>query len=215
MSKLGHTDGFAETISASLASSGMAQIRDLATRIPADTAPATLTLLLRTAERFTLGAFQTLASKATCGYAAFDDLLDFAARHGVAAYATDADGFFQRYNDQAVSLWGWAPPIGTQRWVGAWKMPCPVEDAPLAQALRERRMVRPDTVIGWRPDGDWIATRPLAIPIRSSKAGILGGINILLNVRSRVALEQRHDLPVAPDVQSLGAHGKLGRDHNA
>lgn len=208
-------DNVSEAVSLSWLGSGISQLRDLSSRIPADLVPTTATLLLRTAEKITLGAFETLANKASCGYAAFDDLLELASRHGVAAYATDADGFFHRYNDQAVSLWGWAPPIGTQRWVGAWKMPCPLEETPLARALRERRIVHPDTVIGWRPDGDWIATRPLAIPVRSSKAGVLGGINILLNVRSRVAIERRHDLPVAPDVRLVGTDGKPSQPDHA
>ena len=205
MAEMGQYNRTAEIISTALLGSRISQLRDLSARIPVDLAPATATLLLRTAEKITLNEFETLANRADGGYAAFDDLLELASRLGIAAYTTDADGFFMRFNDQAASLWGWAPTIGVQRWVGAWKVPCPVEKAPLARALRERRRVCPDTVIGWRPDGDWLATRPLAIPIRSRQTGMLGGVNILLDVRPRVDIERRHRLPASPDLRLISA----------
>lgn len=62
----------------------------------------------------------------------------------------------------------------------------------MAIALRERRQVREDVVLGWRPDDQRLAMRPLAMPIRARRVGMLGGVNLLLDVRERVALQQGH-----------------------
>lgn len=160
--------------------------------------PLASLLLLRALEEVIIGEFADLATRADRGYAAFDDIFDLATKLGVAAYATDADGFLARYNGAAEALWGWSPPIGRQRWGGAWRLEHldgrlrPMDASPMAIALRERRQVREDVVLGWRPDDQRLAMRPLAMPIRSCRAGMLGGVNLLLDVRERVGLKRAH-----------------------
>jgi PAS domain-containing protein len=174
----------------------LAPLQKLTSRARASQAPLAALLLLRATEEVVIAQFEALAARADRGYAAFDDVFDLAARVGVAAYATDADGFLQQFNEQACQLWGWSPPMGVQRWGGAWRLrhrdgrPRPMDDSPMAIALRERRQVREDAVHGWRPDKRSLAMRPLALPIRSHLYGMLGGVNLLLDVRERVRLEK-------------------------
>src|SRR5262245_17103708 len=39
-----------------------------------------------------------------------------------AIYVTDADGRITYYNEAAVELWGYRPPLGDSRWCGSWRL---------------------------------------------------------------------------------------------
>lgn len=188
----------AGALAANLAHAGIKPLKCLMAQAREAGSALAALLLHRTAEELILGEFASVAARADRGYAAFDDLFDLAARLGVAAYATDADGYLARYNNAAEALWGWSPPVGRQRWGGAWRLehldgrPRPMDASPMAIALRERRQVREDVVLGWRPDDQRLSVRPLAMPIRARRVGMLGGVNLLLDVRERLALQQGH-----------------------
>ncbi|MCX7373071.1 MAG: hypothetical protein NTW56_11685 [Alphaproteobacteria bacterium] len=162
--------------------------------------PLTASLMLRAAEGMMLTHLSDLAARAASGYAALDDLLHEAGQLGVAAYAADTDGYLRRYNDHAEQLWGWSPGIGVQRWFGAWALTHrdgrarPLSTSPMAVALRERRVVTEDVVFGRRPDAGQFANRPLAVPVRSSRWGVVGAVNFLIDVSQRVSIEERHVL---------------------
>jgi PAS domain-containing protein len=172
----------------------LAPLEKLNSRARASRAPLAALLLLRATEEVVIAQFEALAARADRGYTAFDCVFVLSARVGVAAYATDAGGFLQQFNEQTCQLWGWSLPMGVQRWGGAWRhrdgRPRPMDESPMAIALRERRQVREGAVHGWRPDKRSLAMRPLALPIRSHLYGMLGGIRLLLDVRERVRLEK-------------------------
>src|SRR5688500_8136333 len=65
----------------------------------------------------------------------------------VAIYTCNAIGQLTFYNEAAVSMWGKRPEIGKDLWCGSWKIfrsdntPMPLDDCPMAVALKERRPV--------------------------------------------------------------------------
>ncbi len=76
-----------------------------------------------------------------------------------AAYICDADGYIQLYNDAAAALWGREPVTGQDKWCGSVRMfqgdgaALPLEESPMAVALREARSVRGREVVIERRDG--------------------------------------------------------------
>ncbi len=176
------------------------QLQQLGQQAVAANKPLTAAFLLRAAESMMLTHLSDLAARAASGYAALDDLMHEAGRLGLAAYAADADGYLRRYNDQAEQLWGWSPGLGVQRWVGAWSLihrdgrDRAALTAPMAVALRERRVATEDVVLARRPDGGQFANRPVAVPVRSSRWGVLGAVNFLVDVSQRFSIERQHVL---------------------
>ena len=67
-----------------------------------------------------------------------------------ALYTTDADGWLTYYNDAAAALWGFRPTLGKARWSGAWRLdkpdgtPLPHDRCPMAEVLKQARVVRAD-----------------------------------------------------------------------
>ena len=76
-----------------------------------------------------------------------------------AVYTTDADGWLTYYNDAAADLWGYRPELGKTRWCGSWRIftpdgaPLPLDQCPMAVALKEGRAVRGVQAVLERPDG--------------------------------------------------------------
>jgi PAS domain-containing protein len=77
---------------------------------------------------------------------------------GVAVYTTDAAGGINYFNDAAVALWGRGADLG-QPWSGSWRLywpdgrPMPLDDSPMAIALRQDQPIRGVEVELERPDG--------------------------------------------------------------
>lgn len=117
-----------------------------------------------------------------------------------AVYACDADGRITLYNQAAADLWGRAPEVGAESWCGSWRMyrfdgaPLPLEECPVAVALKTGRTVRGMEVILERPDG----TRRTVVPhphlIRDSEGVITGAINMLMDVTDTRKAEQAQSL---------------------
>jgi PAS domain S-box-containing protein len=114
---------------------------------------------------------------------------------GVAVYTTDAQGRLTSYNEAAVALWGWRPPLGDARWCGSWKLfqsdgaPLPHEACPMALALREGRPVRGAHAIAERPDGARVPFIPYPTPMRDAAGTLVGAVNILVDISDRRAAE--------------------------
>lgn len=176
------------------------QLRDAATKICAAQTPLAKILVGRSVEKLIFNHLEQIANRACVGYAAFEDLFDQAEQFGVAAYAIDADGFLQRYNSHAAEAWGWSPTLGLQRWAGARDIHYPdgrlrpAAAAPIAMAMRERRIVQEDTVLFRKPDNSRVAGRGVALPVRSSGIGTLGGFNFFLDVTDRACLEHKNTI---------------------
>jgi PAS domain S-box-containing protein len=114
---------------------------------------------------------------------------------GVAVYTTDAEGRLDAYNEAAVALWGWRPPLGDARWCGSWRLrlpdgtPLPHDECPMAVALKEGRPVRGVEAIAERPDGTHVPFIPYPTPLRDEAGTLTGAVNVLVDISSRHAAE--------------------------
>ncbi|MEY2408779.1 MAG: hypothetical protein QOF48_1449 [Verrucomicrobiota bacterium] len=118
--------------------------------------------------------------------------------HGLPAaiYTTDAEGRIALYNEAAVELWGGAPERGKTLWCGSYKIfrpdgtPMPLDECPLAVALREGRAVRGEEILIERSDGTRRNVLPYPEPIRDAAGAIVGAVNMLVDLTDRKRAEQ-------------------------
>ena len=105
-----------------------------------------------------------------------------------AIYTTDAEGWLTYYNDAAARLWGYRPVIGKARWCGCWRIYTtdgaflPLDQCPMAVALKEGRAVRGVQAILERPDGTRTPFMPYPTPLRDGAGKVVGGSNMLLEI---------------------------------
>jgi PAS domain S-box-containing protein len=115
----------------------------------------------------------------------------------VAMYATDAEGKVTVYNQAAVTLWGRAPVVGSEQWCGSLRMfwpdgaPLPLDQCPMAIAIREGRSLEAMEAVVERPSGE--LRNVLAHPrvLRDSSGAVTGGVNILVDITERRQNERR------------------------
>ncbi|KQP33782.1 histidine kinase [Methylobacterium sp. Leaf104] len=119
-------------------------------------------------------------------------------------YTTDADGWLTYYNDAAAELWGYRPELGKTRWCGAWRIfttegaPLPLDQCPMAVAIREGRLVRGVQAVLERPDGTRISFMPYPTPLRDASGAVVAASNQLVQITDL----GRRDRP-----ETLGADG--------
>ncbi len=116
-----------------------------------------------------------------------------------AIYACDAEGRVTLYNDAAAALWGGEPEIGKDLWCGSWKIykpdgsPLPLEDCPMAIAIKDGRAILGQEIIIERQDGTrrWIL--PYPDPIRDESGAVVGAVNMLVDLTERKQMEQERE----------------------
>jgi PAS domain S-box-containing protein len=125
----------------------------------------------------------------------------------VALYSCDANGYVQLYNDAAEKLWGRKPNIGKDLWCGSWKIfktdgePLPLNECPMAIALKEGRISNTEIVIE-RPDGTQRNVIPHPQPVFDLHGNITGATNTLVDITDQ--LKTRKELQqVAKMVERL------------
>src|SRR6202012_812544 len=112
----------------------------------------------------------------------------------VAVYTCDTAGYIQSYNKAAVELWGREPVIGKDEWCGSWKLfrtdgqPLPLDQCPMAIALKEKRAVVGEEIIIKRNDGTLRNVLPYPVPTFDDSGELTGAINTLVDIT-----EQRKD----------------------
>ena len=112
-----------------------------------------------------------------------------------AVYTTDAEGYITFYNQAAAELAGRKPEIGIDQWCVTWRLfqpdgsPLPLEQCPMAIALKERRPVRGEELIAERPDGGRARLVPFPTPLFDNEGCLIGGINMLVDITERHASE--------------------------
>jgi len=119
-----------------------------------------------------------------------------------AVYTTDTAGRITYYNDAAVALWGYRPPLGTSEWCGSWKLfwpdgtPLPHDQCPMALALKENRAVRGMEAAAERPDGTRVPFIPYPTPLHDEAGKLIGAVNMLVDITDRKQAEERQALLV-------------------
>jgi PAS domain S-box-containing protein len=113
-----------------------------------------------------------------------------------AVYTCDNEGRITLYNEAAAKLWGRRPKLGEDQWCGSWKIfkpdgsPLPLNDCPMAIAIRDGRSVRGQEIIVERPDGTRVWVLPHPDPIRDESGKIVGTVNMLVQVDELKRVEQ-------------------------
>lgn len=106
----------------------------------------------------------------------------------VPIYTTDADGGVTYWNSACVALAGREPQLGHDRWCVTWKIYTtagdllPHDQCPMAQAIREQRIIRDAVAIAERPDGSRLAFRPYPTPLFDDQGAMTGAVNMLIDV---------------------------------
>jgi len=136
-------------------------------------------------------ALEALATKSECRVS-LDEL-------PVPIYTTDASGAVTYWNRACVALAGREPELGRDRWCVTWRIYTtagdfmPHDQCPMAEAIKEQRIVRDSVAIAERPDGSRVAFRPYPTPLFDEAGTMTGAINMLIDVteeQSAVLLEQ-------------------------
>ncbi len=110
---------------------------------------------------------------------------------GVAIYTTDAAGRLTFYNEAAVALWGWRPPLGDTRWCGSWRLSWPDgtpmrhDECPMAKALRENQPIRGKEAVAERPDGIRVPFIAYPTTLRDEAGTCVGAVNVLVDITDR------------------------------
>ncbi len=112
-----------------------------------------------------------------------------------AVYTCNADGYVQLFNESAVKLWGKTPEAGKDLWCGSWKIfnadgsPLPLENAPMAVALKGGPILNPELIVE-RPDGSRRNIIPHPQPLYDGEGKIRGAINTIIDITEQVTALQ-------------------------
>ena len=106
----------------------------------------------------------------------------------VPIYTTDTEGAVTYWNLACIELAGRVPQLGEDRWCVTWRIYTtegdfmPHDQCPMADAVKNREIVRDKVAIALRPDGTRVAFRPYPTPLFDSDGGFTGAINMLVDV---------------------------------
>jgi PAS domain S-box-containing protein len=119
-----------------------------------------------------------------------------------AVYTTDAEGRITYFNEAAADLWGSRPTLGSSEWCGSWKLywpdgtPLPLDECPMAIALKENRPVRGMEAVAERPDGTRVPIIPYPTPLHDESGRLVGAVNMLVDITERKRAEEQQALLV-------------------
>jgi PAS domain S-box-containing protein len=118
-----------------------------------------------------------------------------------ALYTTDASGRITFYNEAAAAIWGRRPELG-EEWCGSWKIyasdgtQVPLDQCPMAVAVKERRAVRGIEAIVERPDGTRVSLIPYPTPMYNASGEMIGAVNVLVDISEHKRVEETLELLV-------------------
>lgn len=118
-----------------------------------------------------------------------------------AFYTCDPEGRIKLYNDAAAVLWGRQPEVGKDLWCGSWKIyrtdgsELPLQECPMAIAIREGRSVLGQEIVIERPDGARRHVLPHPMPIFNACGELVEAVNMLVDITDQRQAEaaQRTD----------------------
>jgi PAS domain S-box-containing protein len=108
----------------------------------------------------------------------------------VPIYTTDAKGRVTYWNHACIDFSGREPELGRDKWCVTWQLfttggdPLPHADCPMAQAIKQQRVIRDAVAIAERPDGSRVAFRAYPTPLFDGDGSLKGAVNMLLDVSS-------------------------------
>lgn len=114
-------------------------------------------------------------------------------------YVADRDGAVTYWNRACVAFAGREPQLGRDKWCVTWKIYTtdgdfmPHDQCPMAQAIKEKRVIRDTVAIALRPDGSRRAFAPYPTPLLDKNGRLTGAVNMLVDVsneQSEVLSEQ-------------------------
>ncbi|MGQ0741912.1 MAG: sensor histidine kinase [Alphaproteobacteria bacterium] len=120
-----------------------------------------------------------------------------------AVYATDAEGTITYFNRAAAELAGRTPEIGKDKWSMSWRLfkadgsLLPLEECPMATALKEKRPVRGVEAFAVRPDGSRVPFLSHPTPLFDDAGQLAGAVDLLVDITERKKTESQRDLVVA------------------
>lgn len=133
-------------------------------------------------------------------------------------YTTDAEGWLTYYNDAAAELWGYRPELGKTRWCGCWRIYTPsgallpLDQCPMAMAIKLGQPIRGVQAVLERPDGTRIPFMPYPTPLRDPSGNLVAASNVILKITKLTGFDQT-DLPAAqwsdPVLEMRAADGQL------
>ncbi|MEO6225035.1 MAG: PAS domain-containing protein [Sphingomicrobium sp.] len=103
-------------------------------------------------------------------------------------YVTDCHGGVTYWNDACIAFAGREPMLGRDRWCVTWKIfsttgeLIPHNQCPMAEAIRQQRIIRDTVAIAERPDGTRRAFRPYPTPLFDADGTMTGAVNMLIDV---------------------------------
>jgi PAS domain S-box-containing protein len=114
-----------------------------------------------------------------------------------AIYTTDAAGKITYYNRAAVEWAGREPEVGKDEWCVTFRLrtpdgkPLPLDECPMAIALKENRPVRGIEALAQRPDGTTVPFLPFPTPIQDDDGNLIGGVNLLVDLTEHKRIEEQ------------------------
>ena len=117
-----------------------------------------------------------------------------------AIYTCDPEGYLQSFNAAAAELWGRSPEIGRDRWCGSARLllpdgkPLPLEDCPMAVALRGGKPEAGSEIVIERADGTRRHVIPYPELIRDPTGRVTGAVNMLVDITARREAELEREL---------------------
>jgi PAS domain S-box-containing protein len=117
----------------------------------------------------------------------------------------DMSGIIQKYNEQAVHLWGRRPVLGDkdERFTGAWKlyypdgMLLPREQTPAAECIKDGLPRKNVEVVIERPDLSRVHVQMNVIPIKDDAGVQVGIINCLYDITEKKKTEKEFQQAIA------------------
>jgi PAS domain S-box-containing protein len=120
----------------------------------------------------------------------------------VAVYTIDAAGKITYCNRAAAELIGHEPEIGKDDWSATFRLftqegiEIPVEERPMAVALKENRAVWGVEALAQGHDGTFLPVILFPTPIRDGDGKLIGAANILVDITERKRAEEKFRLAV-------------------
>ena len=103
-------------------------------------------------------------------------------------YATDLAGRIIFFNDAAKAVWGRAPELCREKWIGAWRMysidgrSLTRDQCALALCMKCHRPLKGLRLVMQRPDGSRTTVAAFPAPLRTARNRVTGAVNVLVPV---------------------------------